>query len=55
MASHSSILAWETPWSLVGYSPWGYKELDTTEPVHRPKIINKVPLMSFSGFVGILK
>ena len=34
MATHSSILAWEIPWrrSLVGYSPWGLKESDTTEP-----------------------
>ena len=33
MATHSSILAWRIPWmrSLVGYSPWGHKELDTTE------------------------
>ena len=32
MATHSSILAWEIPGqrSLVGYSPWGHKELDTT-------------------------
>ena len=33
MATHSSILAWEIPWtekSLVGYSPWGLKELDMT-------------------------
>ena len=32
MATHSSILAWEIPWteSLVGYNPWGHKELDTT-------------------------
>ena len=28
VAAHSSILA---HWSLVGYSPWGRKELDTTE------------------------
>ena len=29
MATHSSILAWRSPWmrSLVGYSPWGRKEL----------------------------
>ena len=26
MATHSSILAWRIPWS-----PWGRKELDTTE------------------------
>ena len=32
MATHSSILAWEMSWteSLLGYSPWGSKELDTT-------------------------
>ena len=29
MTTHSSVLAWEIP-SLVGYSPWGHKELDTT-------------------------
>ena len=36
MATHSSILAWRVPWmrSLVGYSPWGCKELDTTETTH---------------------
>ena len=33
MATHSSILAWEIPWTegLVGYSPWSCKESDTTE------------------------
>ena len=34
MATHSSILAWRIPWteeSLVGYSPRGHKEADTTE------------------------
>ena len=39
MATHSSILAWRTPWteepgklqSMPGYSPRGHKELDTTE------------------------
>ena len=34
MATHSSILAWKKSlgWrNLVGYSPWGRKELDTTE------------------------
>ena len=32
-ATHSSILAWETygQRGLVGYSPWGRKESDTTE------------------------
>ena len=33
MATHSNVPAWNTPWtkSLLGYSPWGHKELDTTE------------------------
>ena len=33
MATHSSIPAWETSWteSLVGYTPWGHKKLDTTQ------------------------
>ena len=32
LATHSSILAWETlgQRSLAGYSPWGCKESDTT-------------------------
>ena len=30
---YSSILAWRIPWTEEpgGYSPWGHKELDTTE------------------------
>ena len=33
MATHSSILAGESHGqrSLVGYNPWGHKELDMTE------------------------
>ena len=33
MATHSSILAWRIPWTEepVGYSPWGHKEVDTTD------------------------
>ena len=33
MVTHSSILAWRVPWTedLVGYSPRGRKESDTTE------------------------
>ena len=32
VAPHSSTLAWKIPWmeELVGYSPWGHQELDTT-------------------------
>ena len=31
MATHSSILAWRIPMEPGGYSPWGHKEMDTTE------------------------
>ena len=36
MATHFSILAWKFHGqrSLAGYSPWGHKELDTTEHTH---------------------
>ena len=36
MAIHSSTLAWKIPWmrSLVGYSPWGRRESDTTDRFH---------------------
>ena len=32
MATHSSLLAWEVPWTedLVDYSPWGRKKVDMT-------------------------
>ena len=40
MATHSNILAWKIPWmeNLVGYSPWGCKESDTTERLHFPNL-----------------
>ena len=33
MATHSSILSWEIPWTEEpgGYSPWCHKESDMTE------------------------
>ena len=37
MATHSSILAWRTPWMEAPgglHSPWGRKESDTTERLH---------------------
>ena len=36
MATHSSTLAWKSHGqrSVVGYSPWGRKESDTTEQLH---------------------
>ena len=40
MATHSSILSWKFygQGSLVGCSPWGYKELDPTE-----QLIHTIP------------
>ena len=32
MATHFSILAWKIPWT-EGYSPWGRKQSDMTEPL----------------------
>ena len=39
MATRSSILAWEIPWTEepVGCGPWGHKELDMTEHTCRYK------------------
>ena len=36
MATHSSILVWEIPYTgeLQCYSPWGHKEQDTTEQLN---------------------
>ena len=36
MAPYSSTLAWKIPWTegLVGCSPWGCEESDTTERLH---------------------
>ena len=33
MTTHSDILAWRFPWtrSMVGFGPWGCKELDMIE------------------------
>ena len=34
MATHSSILAWRTLWSLGCYSPWGHKKSNQQPPSH---------------------
>ena len=31
MAAHSSTRDWRIPWTEEPYSPWGRKEMDTTE------------------------
>ena len=35
--THSSTLAWTTPWTEMGYSPRGCKESDTTEQLALPQ------------------
>jgi len=32
---------WEAPQSLVGYSPWGRKESDTTEQLHSLQLLQE--------------
>ena len=53
VAAHFSILAWKIPgqWSLVGYSPWGPKELDMTEKLSHAK--GRLPVADTLLFVGI--
>ena len=58
MATHSSVLAWEIPWTeeLVGYSPRGSKEPDTTELMqaqawHSPVLVIFCPRKSLSALV----
>ena len=37
METHSSILAYKTPWTAEPgglYNPWGHEESDTTERLH---------------------
>ena len=48
VATHSSILAWRIPWAkkLVGCSPWGRKQSDTTEQVTLTFTSDTVPLES---------
>ena len=60
MAIHSSILARKIPRtrSLVGYllSPWGHKELDTTDHAHTQMVFGKrkikvhvIPILNFQN------
>ena len=50
MATHSSDLAWKIPWTedIVGYSPWGCKESDTTERLHLHQLC--ISILSFLSF-----
>ena len=51
MAPDSHILAWEIPWmgSLVDYSPWGHKVLDTTQWAWESKAVQKNAILFVGG------
>ena len=52
-ATHSSVLAWRIPWTV--YSPWGCRELDTTEwlslSLHFPFLLE--PFGDEGGFLAL--
>ena len=53
MATYSSALAWRIPWTGAwwGYSPWGHRELDTTEPLNQdPPMCVLRPSLSQADF-----
>ena len=55
MATHSSILAWEIlgQRKLVGYSPWGCKESDTTEQLTHRLIFPQIYFPGRSDWVPL--
>ena len=56
MANHSSILAWKIPWAevLMGCSPWGRRESDTTEHAHISHIKSEYVFKKSNVFSKIL-
>ena len=51
-ATHSSILAWRIPWTLL-YSPWGCTESDTTEQLSLHFTSDRTDCLG--GYVEILE
>ena len=49
MATHSSILAWRIPWTEEPGSPWGHKELDTTEQLNNNNLFSSCSLITSYG------
>ena len=61
MATHSSILAWRIPWTVL-YCPWGHKESDTTEklslscfPIQEHGICFHFIELSSISFINVLQ
>ena len=56
MATHSSILAWRIPRTQKPGSPWGHKELDTTEQLTTCEVkwaLGSITVNKASGGDGI--
>jgi len=45
MATHSSFLVWEVPWTGASerYSPWGHRELEATERASTGQLVPQLP------------
>ena len=55
-ATHSSILACRIPWTeeLAGYSPWGWKESDTTDSHFHFLFREKIMDMEDKGYLKFI-
>ena len=56
MATHSSVFAWRIPRTEgpAGYTPWGWKEVDTTEVTEHAYTHRADWMKSFHWFLGFL-
>ena len=55
VTTYCSILAWRIPWTeeLVGYSPWGHKEADTTAATEHTGMHGSLTLRCIYFVLGI--
>ena len=56
MTTHSSTLLWKIPWTEKSdrlHSPWGCKELDTTERLHSLTVFSISSMPSNFSFCGM--
>ena len=53
-ATHSSMLAWEIPWTEEpgSCSPWGHRELNSTEQMGTHVTVDTAKLAAFFQFCG---
>ena len=57
MATHSSILAWRTPWTEEpgGYSSWIAKKLDRTERLNNKQIFRSITFYIKPSFLFLIR